>query len=166
MNKLAENKQRKRLRLTMCFIYLFQIFLCTSPFVLLHSSNGAKLKDESVFSIIYKVLTSLGEIDNAGGFTQFLPYFFLVFIPVTGFFLCALDRERNIKNICAVIFNFFAIMAILMVVPSSAMQIGSVLMILLYVIMTFLATAGMLSRLNKEVDEPVKTKIPKEEREY
>ena len=39
-------------------------------------------------------------------------------------------------------------------------------MILLYVIMTFLATAGMLSRLNKEVDEPVKTKIPKEEREY
>lgn len=85
MNKLAENKQRKRLRLTMCFIYLFQIFLCTSPFVLLHSSNGAKLKDESVFSIIYKVLTSLGEIDNAGGFTQFLPYFFLVLIPVTGF---------------------------------------------------------------------------------
>jgi hypothetical protein len=114
MNKLAENKQRKRLRLTMCFIYLFQIFLCTSPFVLLHSSNGAKLKDESVFSIIYKVLTSLGEIDNAGGFTQFLPYFFLVLIPVTGFFLCALDRERNIKNICAVVFNFFAIMAIML----------------------------------------------------
>ncbi|HCA05514.1 MAG TPA: hypothetical protein DEO32_06430 [Ruminococcaceae bacterium] len=167
MNKLFENKQRKRIRLVMCFIYLFQIFLCTAPFVML--SNNTKLKDESVFSIIYKVMSNLDGINSAGGFVTYLPYFFLVIIPVAGFFFCALDKERNLKNIFSVIFNFLAIMIILMVVPAGALQIGSVLQILLYIVLTFLATAGMLMRLNKnreEPEKPEKKKIPKEEREY
>lgn len=169
MTKLFENKQRKRIRLVMCFIYLFQIFLCTAPFILLPMGEAHKFKDESVFSMIFKVFNNFGNIDSVGGITTFLPYFFLVLIPTAGFFVCALDKERNIKNIASLVMNFFAIMAILMVVPTGALQIGSVLQMLLYIVLTFLATAGMLTRLNKTQDvpeTPAKKKIPKEEREY
>ena len=167
MRKLPENKQRKRLRLTMCFMYLFQIFLCTSPFVLLRSSDGATLKDESVFSVIYKIFNSLGDVDKVGGIVRFVPYFLLVIIPVAGFFLCALDTQRNLKNVCSLFLNFAAILSILMVVPVSVLQIGSVLQLILYVVLSFLASLAMVMRLNKtEEPEPVKKKIPKEEREY
>ena len=151
----------------MCFMYLFQIFLCTSPFVLMRSTDGTQIKDESVFSVIYKILSSLGDVDKVGGIVRFVPYFLLVIIPVAGFFLCALDTQRNLKNVCSLIFNFAAIMSILMVVPVSAMQIGSVVQMLLYVVLSFLASVAMVLRLNKtEEPEPVKKKIPKEEREY
>lgn len=168
MNKLFENKQRKRIRLVMCFVYLFQIFLCTAPFVMLRSSSSGKAKDESAFSIIYKVFMGGGDIGTAGGYTVFIPYFFIILLPVVGFFLCSLDKERNIKNVGSLIINFTAVIAILMVVPAGAMQIGSLVQLLLYILLTFLATAGMIARLNKEPEEvkPKKKRIPKEEREY
>lgn len=170
MTKLFENKQRKRLRLAMCFIYLFQVFLCTAPYVMLYSTANGKYKDESVFSMIYKSLMGGGDLSSAGGFMTILPYFFLVLLPVAGFFLCALDRERNVKNVCSLVFNFLAVMAMLMVVPPDAMLIGALVQIILYIALTFLATVAMLARLNKERDpeeeKKIKKKIPKEEREY
>lgn len=150
MNKVVETKQRKHIRIAMCVLYLVQLLMCTFPFVML--SNGKISKDESVFSMIYKPLLGGGDISRVGGIVTFLPYIFLVIIPIIGFFLCALDRERNIKNICAVIFSLIGVMLILISVPGYAIQFGAVVMLLVYIVLTFLATAGMLSRLNKNPD--------------
>ncbi|MEE0958024.1 MAG: hypothetical protein UH734_08105 [Ruminococcus sp.] len=169
MTKLFENKQRRRLRLVMCFIYLFQIFLCTSPYLMLTSSTSGKFKDESVFSMIYKSVMGAGDLSSAGGFVTVLPFFFLALLPIVGFFLCALDKERNAKNIGSLIINFLAVMFMLMVVPANAILIGALVQLLLYIVQTFLASVAMLARLNKErdpEDEKKKKKIPKEEREY
>ena len=150
MKKVVETKQRKRIRITMCVLYLLQILMCTFPFVML--GNGEKFKDESVFSMIYKPLFGGGDIDRVGGFVTFLPYVLLVILPVIGFFLCALDRERNIKNVCALLISLIGVMLILSAVPGYAILFGAVVQILTYIILTFMATAAMLSRLNKEPD--------------
>lgn len=147
MNKIAENKQRKRLRLAQCVFYLFQILLCTFPYVYI-PGGPSKYTVESVFSLLWMIITRADSTDAIGGFAKYIPLFFLVLIPVTGFFICALDKERNIKNVASIVFCLVSIMFILMMVPMGGMSLGAVLSILLYIITSFITTVAMLARLN------------------
>ena len=51
MVKIPENKTRKRLRLLLCTLYLFEIFLCTMPYIQGNTSDG-KFYSYSVFDMI------------------------------------------------------------------------------------------------------------------
>ena len=60
MNKIPENKTRKRLRLFLCFLYLLEIVLCTFPYY--QVVQDGKLVTNSVF----EVLSALGTGNTMG----------------------------------------------------------------------------------------------------
>ena len=78
MNKIPENKTRKRLRLFLCFLYLLEIVLCTFPYY--QVVQDGKLVTNSVF----EVLSALGTGNTMGmasdqfsAVSRFLPMNFI-----------------------------------------------------------------------------------------
>ena len=60
MTKIPENKTRKRLRIVLCTLYLFEIFMCSMPYYQYISDN--KLFSYSVF----EMLAALGTGNTIG----------------------------------------------------------------------------------------------------
>lgn len=146
MVKIPENKTRKRLRLTLCTLYLIQIFLCTMPYIQGNSSDG-KFYAYTVFDMI---LFWGGNIpDTAAGsafqtYILFMPVFFI--IPIVGFFFCALDKERNMKNIASIVCCLLGVLSILIILGYS-LSLGSMISLLLYLVICFLTTMSMFARI-------------------
>ena len=105
MNKIPENKTRKRLRITLCVLYLFQLVFCAWPYY------GFIQDGRLVTDSVYEMLSALGTGNIVGAtssdfsaINRILPLnFIFVIIPVIGFFFCAFDRERNLKNIVSLL---------------------------------------------------------------
>lgn len=152
MVKIPENKTRKRLRLLLCTLYLFEIFLCTMPYIQGNTSDG-KFYSYSVFDMI-----SFwgGQIPGTAAgsafqtYTYFMPIFFV--IPIIGFFFCALDKERNMKNIASIICCLLGVLSILLIV-SYSLSLGSLIALLLYLVICFVTTMSMFARIT---DNPQK----------
>lgn len=152
MNKIAENKTRKKLRITLCVLYLFEIVLCTMPYFQ-YSTPDHILHSYSVFDVMSlwgsNVFGSAQSI-SAAHFSLFVPV--LVIIPVVGFFFCALDKQRNLKNIASLICCLLGVISILTMV-SYTISLGSTLALLLYLLICFLTTISIFARYSKSPDE-------------
>ncbi len=107
MNKIPENKTRKRLRTAIWVFYLLEIVLCSMPYY--QYSMDGKIYSNSVFDM----LSALGAGNDIGlpsseysAINTMIPlnFIFLV-IPIVGFFFCVLDRKSNMKNIVSIRFN-------------------------------------------------------------
>ena len=99
MLKMPENKTRKKLRITLCVLYLVEIVLCALPYFQYIDEKNV-LHSYSVFDIM-SVWGLSGSNDAVFKYSLFMPIFFI--IPIAGFFFCALDKERNMKNIVSII---------------------------------------------------------------
>lgn len=146
MLKIPENKTRKRLRITQCILYLVLIFLCTFTFISGYDSNG-----EVYYKTAFDMLNYIGsKVPNTADGNAFSAYvvFYLIFpvIPTIGFFFCAFDKERNLKNIVSVICCLAGVVSILTIVTLNYIQIGSTLSLLIYILLSFLSTYAMLAR--------------------
>lgn len=151
MNKIPENKTRKRLRLVLCFLYLLEIVMCTFPFY--QYVQDGKLVTNSVF----EMLSALGT-GNVNGISESafsavataLPLnFIFVVLPIIGFFFCALDKERNMKNIVSLICCLVGVVSILTIVTINLLSLGSLIALLLYILISFLSSFSMLARVAK-----------------
>ena len=108
MLKMPENKTRKKLRITLCVLYLVEIVLCALPYFQYIDEKNV-LHSYSVFDIM-SVWGLSGSNDAVFKYSLFMPIFFI--IPIAGFFFCALDKERNMKNIVSIICCLLGVLSI------------------------------------------------------
>ncbi len=150
MLKRPDIKTRKKLRITMCIFYLLQILLCTMPFFQDTKFNEdglvAMASPFKMFMILFGVTTTLSETV----ITISIISIALIVIPIIGFFFCALDKERNLKNIVSVLCCFSAVFLILAFIPMGNISIGAILAVLFYIILMFLTSFAMVMRLSKD----------------
>lgn len=160
MNKIPENKTRKRLRITLCVLYLFQLIFCAWPYY--QFVQDGKLVTDSV----YEMLSALGTGNVIGAsssdfsaITRILPLnFIFVIIPIIGFFFCAFDKERNLKNIVSLLCCLAGVVSILTIVTINLISLGSMLALLVYLLTSFLSTISIFARYSKSIEEIEKEK--------
>lgn len=147
MIAIPENKTRKRLRISLCVFYLIQIFLTTMPYLRGYNSNGS-IMEFTVFDMLGYIG---GNIPNslAGNamkqYILFMPIF--IIIPIIGFFFCALDKQRNMKNIVSMLCCLGGVVSILLIISISFLDTGSLFALLFYVLMCFLTSLSMMARI-------------------
>lgn len=140
MNKMPENKTRKGLRITLCVMYLFLMVFCALPFIQI--VQGDQLVAQTVFEMLFNVTGAGGE------FTSYaLLYSIFFIIPLVGFFFCALDRYRNLKNIVSLICCLGGVVAILAIIPVPYLSLGSLLSLILYIITCFISSLSLMARI-------------------
>ena len=126
MTKIPENKTRKRLRIVLCTLYLFEIFMCSMPFYQYISDN--QLFSYSVFEMLAALGTGntigLPDSEFAAASTILPLNFIFVVIPIIGFFFCALDKQSNLKNIVSIFCCLFGVLAIMTIVTVNFLSLG------------------------------------------
>ncbi|MBQ4260584.1 MAG: hypothetical protein II709_01800 [Ruminococcus sp.] len=155
MTKIPENKTRKRLRIVLCTLYLFEIFMCSMPYYQYISDN--KLFSYSVFEMLAALGTGntigLPDSEFAAASTILPLNFIFVVIPIIGFFFCALDKQSNLKNIVSIFCCLFGVLAIMTMVTVNFLSLGSLLSLLLYLLISFLSALSIFARMVKNPDE-------------
>lgn len=148
MLKIKENKTRKRLRIAQCVFYLAEILLCSFTYV--HIPNPSEGRDfyATVFDMLGYIGSSVPDMPSSAAFKTYIP-FFLIFliIPIIGFFFCALDKERNLKNIVSIFCCLAGVLSILMIVSINFLDFGSVFALMIYILISFLTTIAMMARI-------------------
>ena len=160
MIKLPENKTRKKLRITQCVLYLFEIVFCTFPYIQGQASDGY-LYSHSVFSIISYWGATVPDTMAGAAFqtyAMFMPIF--VVVPIVGFFFCALDKQRNMKNVVSIICCLIGVVAILMIV-NRMLSLGSLLALLVYLVICFITTMAMFARISDKTTKNENTEETK-----
>lgn len=154
MNKIAENKTRKKLRITLCILYLLEIVLCTMPYIQYIDPDTKMLSSLSVFDMLSYLGASFPDAALGKSLTQAALFMIiLLIIPIVGFFFCALDKERNLKNVVSLLCCLLGVISILFVVTGSTISLGSMLGLLLYLLICFLTTISIFARYTKSPDE-------------
>lgn len=148
MEKIAENKTRKGLRITLCILYLVQLMLCTFPYMQGEASDG-NFYAYTVFDMLSYLGGDIPDTVAGASFQSYIIYYlvFLV-IPIIGFFFCLFDKERNIKNIVSFFCSLAGIVSILLIV-NYTISLGSVCALLIYLLSSSLSAISMLLRLSK-----------------
>ena len=149
MLKKPENKTRKRLRITQCILFLAQILFCTFTFVQIPSPDPSKV---GFYATVFDMFGYLGgefpDTAQSAAFSSVLPVFFIfLVIPVVGFFFCALDKERNMKNIVSIICSLLGVFSILTIVSLNFISYGSLLALLCYILISFITAFAIMARL-------------------
>ena len=171
MVKRPDIKTRKKLRITMCILYLLQIVICTLPFFKDTNINEVGLVTEvspfSMFIILFNVTSPL----DSSIITISVICIALIVIPIIGFMFCAFDKQRNLKNIVSALCCFTGVLLITILLGNAkeVADFGAIFAILLYVILMLITSMAMVMRLSKDeedVKEPKKKKIRKEDRIY
>ena len=155
MNKIPENKTRKRLRFTLCALYLFQLVFCAWPYYA-YVQDGKMISDS-----VYEMLSALGTGNVAGvsqaefdAINRILPLnLIFVAIPVIGFLICAFDKERNLKNIVSLFLALGGVISILTIVTINLLSLGSMLALLDYLLISFLSTISIFARYTVSKEE-------------
>ena len=150
MQKLPENKTRKNLRIAQCVLYLIQIVLCTFTYVRIPNPDNP---GEYLYRTVPDMLAYMGASFDVGqdAMHAYVPSYLIFFIiPIVGFFFCALDKQRNLKNIVSLFCCMLGVLSILMIVTINFLDIGSTLALLLYLLISFLTTIAIMARLTKD----------------
>ena len=157
MLKIPENKTRKRLRITMCIFYLIQIYLCTCSYIYLPISDDITENYLSVFGMLSYLGGSFPNVEGSQAFLSYIPsYFIFLIIPIVGFFFCALDKERNMKNIVSIVCCLLGVVSILLIVTLNLMCFGAVMALLLYILTSFITTIAIMARVVKDPEKEEK----------
>lgn len=152
MIKIPENKTRKKLRIALCVLYLFEIFLCTMPYIQGIASDNL-FYSYSVFDVLSYWGGQIPDTADGAALQSYIMYFpiFLI-IPIVGFFFCALDKQRNMKNIVSMLCCLIGVVSILIIV-SGALSLGSLIGLLAYLVIGFLTSMSMFARITDKVKE-------------
>lgn len=155
MLAIPENKTRKRLRITLCVFYLIQIFLCTTTYIYFPDPTGdGSGKYKTVVDMLLYIGEDYSSLPSGEAFLAYVPWFLVFFIiPIIGFFFCALDKQRNMKNIVSLVLCLLGVLAILNIVTLNFLSIGSLLALLLYILTSFITMYSIMARFT---DNPKK----------
>ena len=139
MLKIPENKTRKRFRIAQCVFYALLVFLCSMPFI-----QGANSQGVFYSYSVLDLISFNGALGSAFlKYVMFTPI--LIIIPVVGFFFCVLDSQRNMKNIVSLICCAAGIISII-IFAGSALSLGALLSLLIYLLVSFLTTLAIFAR--------------------
>lgn len=157
MLKIPENKTRKKLRIAQCVFYLILTVFCSFTFI--HIPNPDPSGND-FYATVFDMLGYMGGDfpDNtlSEAFKSVLPFYFVFpVIPIIGFFFCALDKERNLKNIVSIFCCIAGVFSILTIVSLNFLDYGSLFSLLLYILTSFITTIAMMSRLTKDAEAKV-----------
>ena len=149
MLKKPENKTRKRLRITQCVFYLLQIFLCTFPVIRFPKPDEpGQYLHRTLFDMFGYMFSSYSDEAVASAFKVAIPFFLLLLInPIVGFFFCAIDKERNLKNIVSVVCCLLGVFSTLTFIPINMLGFGAILSLIFYIFISFITTIAMMARL-------------------
>ena len=172
MVKKPDIKTRKKLRITMCVLYLLEIVICTMPFF-----QDVKFNEDGIVTMaspfnMLMILFGVTSPLDASIISICVICMALIVVPMVGFLFCALDKQRNLKNIVSVLCCLTGVLLIAIMLGNERvryMSIGAVLAILVYILIMFLTSIAMVMRLSKDeedVKEPKKKKVRKEDRIY
>lgn len=134
-------KVTNRIRLSVCVLYVIQIFLLTETFFVMNL-KGSKITDWSVITLLYT------SVDSAV-FNFAAVLFVVCLVPIAGFFFFCFDKKRNIKNIYGIVTSAIAVFLITAMIPADSLGIGAVFSMLLYLPIVFLSVLGMFARRNQ-----------------
>ncbi len=176
MLKLPDKQPRKGLRITQCVLYLIEIFLCTMTYINIpNPDNPAEHFYATVFDMLGYIGGTFSENlseSQLGAIQSYVPFYIIfLIIPIIGFFFCALDKYRNLKNFVSLGCCLVGVVSILNIVTLNYIDFGSTFALLIYLAISFITTVAMMARLNKDDDDkedkkPKKKKLSKYEREY
>ncbi len=149
MIKIAENKTRKRLRIAQCVFYLLQIFFCTFTFIRFPDpENEGRYIYKTLLDIFGMFGNTFSDSEGGAKLVATIPFLLiLAVIPIVGFFFCALDKERNLKNIVSIFCCLFGVFAIITFIPMNMMDFGAVFSLINYLIISFITSVAMMARL-------------------
>ena len=147
MVKRPDVKTRKKLRIAMCVLYLFQIVICTMPFIQNIDIQG-NITSASPFFMLTMLFGVLQGMDSTV-VTMCVLCIIMIVIPIIGFLFCALDKERNLKNLVSLLCCFGGVYVILSI-PSQYISLGAIIAIVLYVILMLLTSIALVMRLSKD----------------
>lgn len=155
MLKKTENKTRKRLRITQCVLFLAEILFCTFTYVNIPNPDSSK---PGFYATVFDMLSYLGgdfpQSSQSSAFSASLPlYFVFLILPIVGFFFCALDKERNMKNLVSIACSLLGVFSILTVISINFISYGSLLALLFYILISFITAFAMMARLTDEQEE-------------
>lgn len=175
MVKKPDIKTRKKLRITICVLYLLEIVICTMPFFQdVKFNEDGLVTMASPFNMIM-ILFGVSSPLDPSVISICIICMALVVVPTIGFLFCAFDKQSNLKNIVSVICCFTGVLLIAIMLGNERvryMSIGAVLAILVYILIMFLTSIAMVMRLSKEDEDSKddkgnkKQKIRKEDRIY
>ncbi len=169
MIKRPDIKVRKRLRIAMCILYLAQIVVCTFPYFQdVQFNKDGLVAMKSPFNMVILLFSVTSDMKGSV-LSLAIISMILILIPIIGFFFCALDKERNLKNIASVICCFagvFLIAGLLGNENVKYMSIGAVIAILLYIIIMFITSIAMVMRLSKDSEEDIKEAEEKKKKSW
>ncbi len=154
MIKIKENKTRKRLRITQCVLYLFQIVFCsTFNFVRVVDPETGNVAFRTVFGMLGYMMSDFSDVVLGAEFASVLPVFFIFpIVPIVGFFFCALDKERNMKNIASLICCLVGVFTITNFLGINMLTYGSVFALINYILISFITAIAMMARLTKDAE--------------
>ena len=154
MLKIPENKTRKKLRITQCVLFLILAVFCSFTFVHIPNPDGS---GKDFYATVFDMLGYMGgefpDSTLSESFKSVLPFYFIfIIVPIVGFFFCALDKERNLKNIVSIILCLAGVFSILTVVSLNFISYGSLFSLLVYILLSFITTIAMMARLTKDAE--------------
>ncbi len=174
MLKIPENKTRKGLRITQCVLFLIEIFLCAMTYI--HIPDFQDPSNDfyaTVFDMLGYIGGSAGDgaaNDQFAAFQSYVPFYFVfLIIPIVGFFFCALDKQRNLKNFVSLFCCLSGVLSILLIVTLNYIDFGSTFALIIYLAICFITAVAIMARLTKDNEEdkkPKKQKVSKYDREY
>ncbi len=150
MTKKPDVGRRKKLRYAMCALYLLQIVVCTMPFIQFTNADG-ELDSASpffMFTMLFGVVNGM----TSDAMIYCVMCIIIILVPTAGFFFCALDKVRNIKNIASLLLCFIGVYIVL-AVSRRAVSLGAVIALVLYIILMLLTTMSIVMRLSNDEEE-------------
>lgn len=131
----------------MCFFYLLQIVVCTMPFIQYIDPDGniTSASPLFMFTLLFGAVSGLDDTTVK----MCILCIFMIVIPMIGFLFCALDKERNLKNLVSVLCCFAGVFIILSI-PKPFISLGAIIAVVLYIIIMIMTSVAMVMRLSKD----------------
>ncbi len=157
MLKIRENKTRKKLRITQCVLFLLEILFCAFSFIHIPNPEGGWGFHATVIDMFGYIGGSIPAGSEGEAFSAVIPFFFIFpVLPIIGFFFCALDKERNMKNVVSILICLLGVFAILNIIPLNFLDYGSTFALLGYILISFISAIAIMARFSDNSDSKSK----------
>ena len=130
-------------------LFLILAVFCSFTFVHIPNPDGS---GKDFYATVFDMLGYMGgefpDSTLSESFKSVLPFYFIfIIVPIVGFFFCALDKERNMKNIVSLLCCLLGVLSILLIVTLNFIDIGSMLSLLVYILVSFITTIAIMARI-------------------
>ena len=140
----VENPKAKRLRITLCVLFIVNIFCLEMPFVALQ--DGKVYYQRTALEVISFLTADRWQALGA-------TYLVFLILPIVGLLFAIFDKKRNIKCAVAILCSVAGVIAITMMI-GLYLSIGSLISIFVYLIIIVLSVSLFMTNMASMHDDP------------